>query len=218
MTNFEELYQEMMAFETEEECRKFLSTWEKDQLVEFAKHLQVYYYSSKKGLIFDIVGATKGAEIRSRIISDEDTIKPLKLKEESYITLREGARAFYQLIEDTVPSSPERTEALKKVEEALMWANTALSRYMALQSSPGRSMKRNEELFLDYRGETGLDWRNFTLNPLAKTQPKQVCLGCKKHPCECKFSNRIWDEKHCTCGSLRIGINAECPNEDCDQR
>lgn len=89
----------------------------------------------------------------------------LKLREESYITLREGARAFYQLIQDTAPNSPERLEALKKVEEALMWANTALSRYTS-NASP------RKELFLSHREKTELDWRQFTLNPLAKTQPK----------------------------------------------
>lgn len=201
MTNFEELYQVMMAFKTEERCHNYLSTWTRNQLIEFAKHLDIHHHNgSKKDIIFAIVSSTKGAEIRLKIIRGKDTTKPLKLREESYITLRQGARALYQLIEDTAPNSPERVEALKKVEEALMWANTALSRYIALQSSPGRSVKRNEELFLDYRGKTGLDWRNFTLNPLlAKTQPMKV-------------------EKHCTCGSLRVGINAECPNEDCDQR
>ncbi len=192
MTDYNEMYKMMMEFKAEKERRGYLLTLEKDQLVEFAKHLHVYRQKdSKKDLICEIVSATNFlGDTSSDTEGGEDTTKPLKLREESYIThitLREGAKTFYQLIEDTAPNSPERFEALKKVEEALMWANTALSRYVA--SKTGSDMMK-KELFLGHREKIKLDWPDFTLNPLAKTQPEQVCFGCDKSPCECLYIGR----------------------------
>ena len=113
-------------------------------------------------------------------------------KKEKYIELREGAKVLYQLIQDTMPESPERVQALINVEQALMWANTALSRY---KEAGGR----REELFLSHIRK-GFDYRDFTLNPLAKAEPKKTL------------------RTHCACGARLVGYTAECPNKDCDQK
>jgi hypothetical protein len=44
-----------------------------------------------------------------------------------YNLLREGAKAFATLIVQTVPSSADRTAALRKVREAVMTANAAIA-------------------------------------------------------------------------------------------
>ncbi len=90
------------------------------------------------------------------------------MNEKDYAVLRNGAEAFYQLIEDTTQNSPERVQALINVEQALMWANTALSRYKATGD-------RREELFLNRNDQREANRRQFTLNPLAKVEPEDPC-------------------------------------------
>lgn len=46
-----------------------------------------------------------------------------------YASVRGSARAFADIIADTAPESRERAIALERVEEAVMWANTAIARH-----------------------------------------------------------------------------------------
>jgi hypothetical protein len=49
-------------------------------------------------------------------------------KEEKYVALRNEAKTFAKMILDMAPETPERTLALRKVEEAVMWANASIAR------------------------------------------------------------------------------------------
>lgn len=45
-----------------------------------------------------------------------------------YISIREKGKSFARLIEEFCPNSRERSLALTKLEEAVMWANAAIAR------------------------------------------------------------------------------------------
>ena len=47
---------------------------------------------------------------------------------ELYAKIRERAKALAYLIEDTVPDSREKSLAMTKLEEAVMWANAGIAR------------------------------------------------------------------------------------------
>lgn len=47
---------------------------------------------------------------------------------ERYVTLRENAKAMAQLIIDNCPETRERSIALTKMEEVIMWANASIAR------------------------------------------------------------------------------------------
>lgn len=47
---------------------------------------------------------------------------------EKYEAIREKAKEFAYLIEELAPNSRERSVALTKLEESMMWANAAIAR------------------------------------------------------------------------------------------
>ena len=47
---------------------------------------------------------------------------------ERYIAIRDSARVFAGLISGEVPNSREKSLALTKLEEAVMWANAGIAR------------------------------------------------------------------------------------------
>jgi hypothetical protein len=46
---------------------------------------------------------------------------------ERYEKIREAGKAFAELLDEAVPGSPERSTALAKIREAVMWANAAIA-------------------------------------------------------------------------------------------
>jgi len=54
---------------------------------------------------------------------------------ERYTSIRAGARELATLIEDLCPKSAERTLALRRLQEAMMWANASI----AINESPSFS-------------------------------------------------------------------------------
>ena len=49
-------------------------------------------------------------------------------QQERYVTIREMAKAFAALILGATPTSREQSLALTKLEEGVMWANSAIAR------------------------------------------------------------------------------------------
>jgi len=49
-------------------------------------------------------------------------------QQERYVTIRETAKAFAALILWATPTSREQSLALTKLEEVVMWANSAIAR------------------------------------------------------------------------------------------
>jgi len=49
-------------------------------------------------------------------------------QQERYVTIREMAKAFAALILGATPTSREQSLALTKLEEVVMWANSAIAR------------------------------------------------------------------------------------------
>ena len=47
---------------------------------------------------------------------------------ERYESLRNGGFSFAERIIELAPPSPERTLAIRRIEEAVMWANAAIAR------------------------------------------------------------------------------------------
>lgn len=47
---------------------------------------------------------------------------------ERYVQLREGAKALAQLIDDLCPDSREKSLAMTRVEESVMWGNASIAR------------------------------------------------------------------------------------------
>lgn len=45
-----------------------------------------------------------------------------------YVALRDAGKAFAFAVIAKSPESPERTLALRRIEEAVMWANAAIAR------------------------------------------------------------------------------------------
>lgn len=45
-----------------------------------------------------------------------------------YGRIRGDALLFAEVIDDTVPDSPEKDIAMRKLEESVMWANAAIAR------------------------------------------------------------------------------------------
>ena len=48
--------------------------------------------------------------------------------EKNYQYIREAAKSFSLLIYEVVPDSREKSLALTKIEEAMMWANASIAR------------------------------------------------------------------------------------------
>lgn len=48
---------------------------------------------------------------------------------EKYTTLREKAKELAYLIEELTPNSREKSLAMTKLEESVMWANASIARY-----------------------------------------------------------------------------------------
>lgn len=46
---------------------------------------------------------------------------------ETYQAIREGGKALAQLIDESAPNGPEKTLAIRKVQEAVMWTNAAIA-------------------------------------------------------------------------------------------
>lgn len=53
---------------------------------------------------------------------------PKEGQPEKYTALRDKAKEFAYLIEELVPDSREKSLALTKLEEAVMWANAGIAR------------------------------------------------------------------------------------------
>jgi hypothetical protein len=53
--------------------------------------------------------------------------QPTEASRDFYVQLRDKAMEFALLIEDLVPPSPDRTIAIRKVRESIMYANAALA-------------------------------------------------------------------------------------------
>ena len=47
---------------------------------------------------------------------------------EKYVHIRETAKGLAEMIEDLCPDSREKSLAMTKLEEAVMWANAAIAR------------------------------------------------------------------------------------------
>lgn len=52
---------------------------------------------------------------------------PFGIQQERYVTLRTNARALAELIVELTPASREQSVALTKIQEAVMWANSAIA-------------------------------------------------------------------------------------------
>jgi len=61
---------------------------------------------------------------------------PFGTQQERYVVLRNYARVFAEAVLGHCPGSAERTLALRKIEEAVMWANSAIARN---EKPPGSS-------------------------------------------------------------------------------
>jgi hypothetical protein len=46
---------------------------------------------------------------------------------QQYQTLRDGGRTLAELIDADVPDGPEKTLAIRKIQEAVMWANAGIA-------------------------------------------------------------------------------------------
>lgn len=68
-------------------------------------------------------------EYTDRIIESKFTYHPPKNDQPGrYVVLRTKAKEFALLIRSLTPFSPEQGEAIKKVEEAMFWANASIAR------------------------------------------------------------------------------------------
>jgi hypothetical protein len=54
---------------------------------------------------------------------------PLPGQPERYTALRDEAKEFAHMINDMCPQSREKSLALTKLEETIMWANAAIARH-----------------------------------------------------------------------------------------
>lgn len=46
---------------------------------------------------------------------------------ETYQQVRDGGKALAKLIHESAPDGPEKTLAIRKVQEAVMWTNAAIA-------------------------------------------------------------------------------------------
>jgi hypothetical protein len=46
---------------------------------------------------------------------------------ETYQAIREGGKTFAKLIDEYAPDGPEKTLAIRKIQEAVMWANAGIA-------------------------------------------------------------------------------------------
>jgi hypothetical protein len=53
---------------------------------------------------------------------------PKEGQPEKYTAIREKAKELANLIEETAPNSREKSLAMTKIEEAVMWANASIAR------------------------------------------------------------------------------------------
>lgn len=53
---------------------------------------------------------------------------PKEGQAETYVLIRDTAKSFAYLLEEKVPHSREKSLALTKLEEAVMWANAGIAR------------------------------------------------------------------------------------------
>lgn len=66
--------------------------------------------------------------MNERIENDFTYHPPIDGQHQRYVTLRETAKDFAYLVWDSCPESRERSLAMTKIEEAVMWANAAIAR------------------------------------------------------------------------------------------
>jgi len=55
-----------------------------------------------------------------------------------YASIRDKAKEFAYMIRTLCPDSKERTTAIDRIEEAVMWANTSIARHGTTQEGPDR--------------------------------------------------------------------------------
>lgn len=46
---------------------------------------------------------------------------------QTYQQIREGGKYLAKLIDDSVPDGPEKTLSIRKIQEAVMWANAGIA-------------------------------------------------------------------------------------------
>jgi hypothetical protein len=68
-------------------------------------------------------------DLHERIESDFTYHAPLVGHPEKYEALRSNAKLLAFMIDDHCPDSREKSLALTKLEEAVMWANAAIARH-----------------------------------------------------------------------------------------
>lgn len=62
---------------------------------------------------------------------------PVKGQPEVYQEIRQGGLRLALLMDRYAPESPELDEAIRRIEEAVMWCNAAIARYPAGHSRIG---------------------------------------------------------------------------------
>jgi len=62
-----------------------------------------------------------------RINTDEKYIEKVLNKQEKYTALRSKAKELAYMIEELAPSSREKSLAMTKLKESIMWANASIA-------------------------------------------------------------------------------------------
>ena len=76
------------------------------------------------------------AELDSQIENAFTYHAPFGSQPERYVAIRNKAKELAYLIRESCPASAERTLAMRKIEEAAMWANASIARNEAQFVSP----------------------------------------------------------------------------------
>lgn len=56
-------------------------------------------------------------------------LKPSDAHYESMQDVRDGALSFLEVLEEAVPDGPDKTVAIRKLRECVMWSNVAITRH-----------------------------------------------------------------------------------------
>ena len=66
--------------------------------------------------------------VRSAAVVEVNQTRPQPGQPERYVMLRDKAKELAMLLADECPDSREKSLALTKLEESIMWANAAIAR------------------------------------------------------------------------------------------
>ena len=72
--------------------------------------------------------AKRGKGMKEQIENNFKYHEPKENQPARYMAIRATAEAFAKLIEQTCPESREKSLAMTKIEEAMMWANASIAR------------------------------------------------------------------------------------------